>query len=46
MDARLERKLRVLAGIMVFGAVAGIVFSLAQRHGTLSSVVVGVSYGC
>ena len=30
MDARLERKLRLLAGIIVFGAVAGVVFNFAQ----------------
>jgi len=45
MDARLERKLRRLAGVVVAGAIAGIVFSVAQRHGSVRSVVVGISYG-
>ena len=45
MDARLERKLRRLAGVIAFGAVAGIVFSVAQGHGTAASVVAGISYG-
>jgi adenylate cyclase len=45
MDARLERKLRRLAGVVVAGAIAGIVFSVAQRHGSVRSVVAGISYG-
>ena len=45
MDARLERKLRVLAGVVVAGAIAGIVFSLAQGHGSARSVVAGIAYG-
>ena len=45
MDARLERKLRLLAGFFAFGAVAGIVFNFAQGHGTAASVVAGMSYG-
>ena len=45
MDARLERKLRRLAGIVVFGAIAGILFSVAQGRGTASSVVAGIAYG-
>ena len=45
MDARLERKLRRLAGVVVAGAIAGIVFSLAQGHGSARSVVAGIAYG-
>ncbi len=45
MDARLERRLRRLAGIVAFGLIAGIVFSVAQGYGTASSLVVGISYG-
>jgi adenylate cyclase len=45
MDARLERKLRRLAGIIVFGVIAGILFSVALGYGTASSVIAGISYG-
>jgi adenylate cyclase len=45
MDARLERKLRRLAGVIVFGAIAGILFSVAQGRGTVSSVIAGIAYG-
>jgi adenylate cyclase len=45
MDARLERRLRRLAGIIAFGAIAGMAFSVAQGRGTASSVVAGISYG-
>ena len=45
MNARLERKLRLLAGIVAFGAIAGIVFSLRRvRH--VASLVVGIPTGC
>ena len=45
MNARLERKLRVLAWICVAGVVAGIVFNVAQGRTTTSSMVVGITYG-
>ena len=37
MDARLERKLRRLAGIIAFGAIAGILFNVAQGRGAALS---------
>jgi hypothetical protein len=45
MDARLERKLRLLASIIVFGIIAGIVFNVAQGRTTPRSIVAGLSYG-
>jgi adenylate cyclase len=45
MDARLERKLRVLAWVCVAGVTAGIVFNVAQGRATPAGMVVGVSYG-
>ena len=45
MDARLERKLRQLAGVIAFGVIGGIAFNLAQGHRTASSLVAGISYG-
>jgi adenylate cyclase len=45
MNARLERKLRVLAWICVAGVVAGIVFNVAQGHTAPARMVVGISYG-
>ena len=45
MDARLERKLRLLAGIVVAGAIAGLAFNFAQGRTSPSSMVVGVVYG-
>jgi adenylate cyclase len=41
MDARLERKLRLLAWVMVGGAIAGLVFNVPQGR----SATVGVAYG-
>jgi adenylate cyclase len=45
MDARLKRKLQRLAGVIAFGAGAGILFSLALGYGTAASVVAGIVYG-
>jgi adenylate cyclase len=45
MNARLERKLRVLAWICVAGVMAGIVFNLAQGRTTPTAMVVGITYG-
>jgi adenylate cyclase len=41
MNARLERRLRILAVLVVAGAVAGIVFSVQQGRST----IVGIAYG-
>jgi adenylate cyclase len=45
MNARLERKLRLLATIVVAGTVAGIAFNLVQGRIAPSSMIVGVTYG-
>jgi adenylate cyclase len=45
MNARLERKLRLLATIVVAGTVAAIAFNLVQGRIAPSSMVVGVTYG-
>ncbi|MGZ3323929.1 MAG: adenylate/guanylate cyclase domain-containing protein [Xanthobacteraceae bacterium] len=45
MDARLERKLRLLAIFFAFGAVAGFVFNFAQGRLAPRSVLAGMSYG-
>ena len=45
MDARLERKLRLLAGVVVAGAISGIVFNIAQGRTLPSAMVVGGAYG-
>jgi adenylate cyclase len=45
MDARLERKLRLLAGVVVAGAISGIVFNVAQGRTLPSAMVVGGAYG-
>jgi adenylate cyclase len=45
MNARLERKLRLLAVIMVAGAVAGLAINFVQGRISPSSMVVGVTYG-
>ncbi|MGZ5872107.1 MAG: adenylate/guanylate cyclase domain-containing protein [Bradyrhizobium sp.] len=45
MDARLERNLRLLAGIVVAGAISGIVFNVARGRPLSSAMVVGSSYG-
>jgi adenylate cyclase len=45
MDARLERKLRLLAGFLAFGAIAGFAFNFAQGRLAPRSVLAGMSYG-
>jgi adenylate cyclase len=45
MDARLERKLRLLGGIVAAGVVAGLVFNVTQGRTSPSSMVVGIAYG-
>jgi adenylate cyclase len=45
MDAKLERKLRVLAPIVAAGFVAGIVFNVAQGRTSPIALAVGAAYG-
>lgn len=45
MDARLERRLRLFAIIVVASIVASGAFSLAQGYTSLAGIAVGVSYG-
>jgi adenylate cyclase len=45
MNARLERKLRLLAVIIAAGTIAGFAISFAQGRTSPSSMVVGVTYG-
>jgi len=45
MDARLETKLRRLAAIIAFGALAGFVFNFSQGRLAPRAVVAGISYG-
>jgi adenylate cyclase len=45
MNARLERKLRTLAALVVAGLIAGIVFNLAQGRTSPANLAVGASYG-
>jgi len=45
MNARLERKLQLLAIVIVFGAISGIVFNLVQGRTFTSAMAVGMSYG-
>jgi hypothetical protein len=45
MDARLERKLRSLAVIIVAGTIAGLAVNIVQGRTSLSSTVVGTTYG-
>jgi adenylate cyclase len=45
MNARLERKLRVLAWVCVAGIVAGIAFNVARGRLTPAGMVVGITYG-
>jgi adenylate cyclase len=41
MNARLERKLRLLSGIVAAGVIAGIAFAAAMDR----SLIVGIAYG-
>ncbi len=45
MNARLERKLRVLGVTVAASAIGGIVFVLAQGYTSPISIAVGISYG-
>jgi adenylate cyclase len=45
MNARLERKLRLLAAVVVVGAIAGIAFNLARGRTLPSAMAVGSAYG-
>jgi adenylate cyclase len=45
MDARLERKLRLLAFVIAAGTIAGLAINVAQGRTSPSSMVVGVTYG-
>jgi adenylate cyclase len=45
MDARLERKLRLFAGIIASGIIGGIVFPVVLGHTSASDIAVGVIYG-
>jgi len=45
MNARLERKLRSLAALVVAGLIAGIVFNLTQGRTSPTYLAVGASYG-
>ena len=45
MNARLERKLRLLAVIIAAGIIAGLAINFAQGRTSPSSMVVGVTYG-
>jgi adenylate cyclase len=45
MNARLERKLRLLAVIIVAGTIAGLAINFAQGRTSYSSMVVGTVYG-
>jgi adenylate cyclase len=45
MNARLERKLRSLAALVVAGLVAGIVFNLAQGYTSFTRLAIGATYG-
>jgi adenylate cyclase len=45
MNARLERNLRVLAVVVVAGALSGVAFNIAQGRTLPSAMVVGIAYG-
>jgi adenylate cyclase len=45
MNARLERKLRLFAGIIVVGAIAGLSVNFVQGRTSPASMVVGITYG-
>jgi adenylate cyclase len=45
MDARLERKLRVFAGIIASGIIGGIVFPVSQGHTSAFDIAAGIIYG-
>jgi adenylate cyclase len=45
MNARLERKLRLLAGVVAAGIISGIAFNAVQGRTLPSAMVVGIAYG-
>ncbi|MGC1559730.1 MAG: adenylate/guanylate cyclase domain-containing protein [Bradyrhizobium sp.] len=45
MNARLERKLRLLAGVVAVGVLSGLVFNIAQGRTLPSAIMVGGAYG-
>ena len=45
MNARLERKLRSLAAVIVAGVIAGIAYNVVQGRISPTSLTVGASYG-
>jgi hypothetical protein len=45
MDARRERKLRLFAGLVAAGVLAGIAFVIAKGDASASSIAVGIVYG-
>jgi adenylate cyclase len=45
MNPRLEGKLRLLAWVVVAGAIAGLTFNFAQGRARPSSLVAGMTYG-
>lgn len=45
MNARLERRLRLFAIIVVAGVVASVAFTIARGYTSLTGIAVGVSYG-
>ena len=45
MNARLERKLRLLAVVVAAGAISGVVFNVARGHTLPSAMIVGGTYG-
>ena len=45
MNARLERKLRLFAGIVTVGTIAGLSVSFAQGYTSPAAMVAGITYG-
>jgi adenylate cyclase len=45
MNARLERKLRLLAVVVAIGTISGILFNLARGRTLASAMIVGSAYG-
>ena len=45
MNARLERKLRTFAAVIVVGTLAGLAINLAQGRTSPVSMMVGAAYG-
>lgn len=45
MNARIERKLQILAVVVALGAISGVAFNLTQGRALPSAMVVGMTYG-